>query len=119
MDVEVTQEERERVTRPSHPKAPPTDRSRQQPIHRNINQWLDKGKAKGKDTEEAARERARRRRWERDHVVMIRHVHRTRLRFAGLVSPGVHMARIRTMSHDLHCMLRIYRNFGSRTCQLA
>ena len=66
------QEERERVTRPSHPKAPPTDRSRQQPTRRNINQWLDKGKAngkvKGKDTEEAARERERYRRWERDHV---------------------------------------------------
>ena len=66
MYTQVTQEERDRVTRPSHPQAPASDREGQQRIPRNVNQWLDKGKAKGKGkgkgADDAARERERYRR---------------------------------------------------------
>ena len=68
MDTQVAQEDRERVTRPSNPKAAPS--TGHDP--RNVNNWLDKskgkGKEKGKSAEELARERERYRRWERDVV---------------------------------------------------
>ena len=71
MDTKVTQEERDRVTRPSHPKgAPSTARDDYHPAPCNVNYWLDKGKGKGKykgkNAEEQARERERYRLWERD-----------------------------------------------------
>ena len=49
MNTAVTQEERDRVTRPAHPEAAPSssrdDRNR---TPRNVNNWIHKGKGKGK-----------------------------------------------------------------------
>eukprot|EP00439_Symbiodinium_sp_Y106_P080074 s2620_g18.t2 len=57
MYTEVTQEERERVSRPSHPKAPPSHREGQRRIPRNANASSDKGtKGKGKSKTLADRE---------------------------------------------------------------
>ena len=72
MNTAVTQEERDRVTRPAHPEAAPSssrdDRNR---TPRNVNNWIDKGKGKGKfkgkNDDDQARERERWRRWDREH----------------------------------------------------
>ena len=72
MNTALTQEERDRVTRPVHPEAAPSsshdDRNR---TPRNVNNWMDKGKGKGKfkgkNDDEQARERERWRRWDRDN----------------------------------------------------
>ena len=72
MNTAVTQEERDRVTRPAHPEAAPSsshdDRNR---TPRNVNNWMDKGKGKGKfkgkNDDDQARERERWRRWDRDN----------------------------------------------------
>ena len=72
MNTAVTQEERDRVTRPAHPEAAPSsshgDRHRNP---RNVNNWMDKGKGKGKfkgkSDHEQTRERERWRRWDRDN----------------------------------------------------
>ena len=72
MNTAVTQEERDRFTRPAHPEAAPwsshEDRHRNP---RNVNNWMDKGKGKGKfkgkNENEQAHERNRWRRWGRDN----------------------------------------------------
>eukprot|EP00439_Symbiodinium_sp_Y106_P055153 s2627_g7.t1 len=72
MNTAVTQEERDRVTRPAHPEAAPSsshgDRHRNP---RNVNNWMDKGKGKGKfkgkSDSEQAHERERWRRWGQDN----------------------------------------------------
>ena len=67
MDTEVTQEQRERVARPSQPNP---EREGQRRAVRNANSWVNKGeKGKGKSKTPAQREdeRERYRRWGRDH----------------------------------------------------
>ena len=73
MNAEVTQEERNRFSRPAHPEAAPSssshgDRNRNPG---NVNNWMDKGKGrgkfKGKSENEQTRERERWRRWGRDN----------------------------------------------------
>ena len=67
MDTEVTQEQRERVARPSQPN-PESEGQRRAP--RNANSWVnkgEKGKGKSKTPEQREDERERYRRWGRDH----------------------------------------------------
>ena len=73
MNTAVTQEERDRVTRPAHPEAAPSSSHDDRNRTRNVNNWMDKGKGKGKfkgkndKNDEQARERERWRRWDRDN----------------------------------------------------
>ena len=67
MDTEVTQEQRERVARPSQPN--PESEGQRRAV-RNANSWLnkgEKGKGKSKTPEQRDDERERYRRWGRDH----------------------------------------------------
>ena len=73
MNAAVTQEERNRFSRPAHPEAAPSssshgDRNRNPS---NVNNWMDKGKGKGKfkgkSDHEQTRERDRWRQWGRDN----------------------------------------------------